>query len=294
MVSRRKLVLVALAAGLSPVLAGMLVWLTVSGGLVPADARPALALIAALSALAVVVMFVLASARRPASTGGLPSLDESDGSAAGPEILLRLARAFSLERRDLRGAAVSRFLLYAVPSPPRLSPFPLNDVVAICVDAMPQANGRRPAARVVFDPAADAGYCNLDPDQFHQVLLNLILNARDAAKATGLVSVRTQRIEDSVLVAVRDDGPGVPRPYLGEIFKPFRSAKPRALGIGLATCRAIVEGHGGTIDAMNILPSGLEVVIHLPRVAAPRAAAPASVDDQPALSTARPAASGRA
>ena len=282
MVSRRKLVLVALAAGLLPVLAGTLAWLWGS---------PALALIVAPAVLAVVVMFALASARRPGASDGLPEMADYPGLAADPGILLRLARAFSLERHDLRGPAVSRFLLYAVPAPPRLSPFPLNDVVAVCVEAIPPANGRRPAAQVVFDPAPDAGYCTLDPDQFHQVLLNLILNARDAAKATGLVSVRTQRIDDSVLVAVRDDGPGVPHSEMRELFDPFRSAKPRALGIGLATCRAIVKAHGGTIDAMNILPSGLEVVIHLARVAAPRAAAPV---EQPGLSTARPAASGRA
>jgi signal transduction histidine kinase len=280
----RKLVVVALLAGLLPMLLGTLTWLTASRSLVPPDARPALALIVALAAHAAIVMLVFAAARRQGAVPLRGTRAESL-SAAASHLLLRLGRAFSLERRDLRGAAVSRFLLYALPVQPRTAPLPLNDVVAVCVDAMLPTAGRRPAARVVFDPAPDAGHCALDPDLFHQVLLNLILNARDAAGASGLVSVRTQRIDDSVLLAVRDDGPGVPPAEMDAIFEPFRSAKPRALGIGLATCRLIVEAHGGTIDAMNILPRGLEVAIRLPRVAALAL---------PDLSSARPAASRRA
>jgi signal transduction histidine kinase len=243
-----------------------------------------LALIAALAtalSVIIVVLVVLWALRRPVAE------DAPEEEATLQPLVLRLARAFSLERRDLRGSAVSRFILYAFPAPPRLSPLPLNDVVAMCVDAILPANGRRPAARVVFDPAPDAGYCALDPDQFHQVLLNLILNARDASGASGLVSVRTQRLEDTVLVAVRDSGPGVPPSEIEGLARPFRSAKPRALGIGLATCKAIVAAHGGTIGVMNVLPKGLEVVIILRRVAAPALAASSLSSERPAAS--RPA-----
>ncbi len=288
MVSTRKLVLVAVLAGLLPVLFGTLTWLVVPGGPGP-DARPALVLSAALAihAVIVIVIVVLASTRRRSTGQTRMPFGATLPDAAPPQLLLRLGRAFSLERRDLRGAAVGRFLLYALPVQPRLAPLPLNDVVAVCVDAMLPTAGRRPAAQVVFDPAPDAGHCALDPDLFHQVLLNLILNGRDAAGASGLVSVRTQRIDDGVMVAVRDDGPGVPPSEMGALFEPFRSAKARALGIGLATCRQIVAAHGGAIDAMNVLPCGLEVAIRLPRAVAPAQASSA-------LSSARPAASRRA
>lgn len=283
--STRKLFLVALAAGLLPVLSGTLAWLALAGGPVPPDARPALTIMAALvvSAAVLAVVWSASRLRRMAHPGDGAVHPGQEGS---PPLMLRLARAFSLERRDLRGPAMSRFLLHAMTPQPRLARLPVNDVVAICVEAMLPVTGRRPAARIVFDPAPDAGHCALDPDQFHQVLLNLILNARDAAGASGLVSVRTQRIEDSVLLAVRDDGPGVPPSEIDRLFEPFRSSKPRALGVGLATCRAIVEAHGGSIAAMNVLPCGLEVTITLARVAA--APATAHVSSEP------PAASRRA
>src|SRR5262245_4372279 len=137
--STRKLLVVAFVAGLLPVLAGMAVWAAVSGGGAPGDARPALALIAALAtALSVVlVVMVLSALRRPESEDA-----QAEQESALRTLMLRLARAFSLERRDLRGPAVSRFLLYALPAPPRLSPLPLNDVVAMCVDAILPTNGR--------------------------------------------------------------------------------------------------------------------------------------------------------
>ena len=298
MISTRKLVFVAAVAGLLPVLSGTIVWLVLSGSPVPADARPTLVLIAALAIHAAIVMVVLATARRRAAQRPARASEEASPGDEAQRLLLRLGRAFSLERRDLRGAAPRRFLLYSLPVQPRTSPLPVNDVVAVCVDAMLPTTGRHPAAPVVFDPAPDAGLCALDPDLFHQVLLNLILNGRDAAGGSGLVSVRTQRIDRSVLVAVRDDGPGVPLSDMGTLFEPFRSSKPRALGVGLATCRQIVTAHGGTIDAMNILPCGLEVVIRLPRLKTPARVAhrksrrASSAGDN--LSTERPAASGRA
>ena len=298
MISTRKLVLIAVAAGLLPVLSGTMIWLVLSGSPVSPGARPAIVLIAALVIHAAIVMVVLAAARRRAAERpARASIEEASPDADAQHLLLRLGRAFSLERRDLRGAATRRFLLYALPVQPRTSPLPLNDVVEVCVDAMLPTTGRHPAARVVFDPAPDAGLCSLDPDLFHQVLLNLILNGRDAAGASGLVSVRTQRIDRSVLVAVRDDGPGVPLSEMGTLFEPFRSSKPRALGVGLATCRQIVTAHGGTIDAMNILPCGLEVVIRLPRLKTPAGVAKrewrrvSSAGGN--LSTERPAASAR-
>lgn len=297
MISTRKLVFIAAAAGLLPVLSGTIVWLVLPGSTVSPDARPAVVLIATLAIHAAIVIVVLAAARRRAS--GRPpvaSIEEASPDQA-QHLLLRLGRAFSLERRDLRGPAPRRFLLYALPVQPRTSPLPVNDVVEVCVDAMLPTVGRHPAARVVFDPAPDAGLCALDPDLFHQVLLNLILNGRDAAGASGLVSVRTQRIDRSVLVAVRDDGPGIPQSEMGTLFEPFRSSKPRALGVGLATCRQIVTAHGGTIDAMNILPCGLEVVIRLPRLKSPARVADRksrrASSDGGNLRIERPAASGR-
>jgi len=67
------------------------------------------------------------------------------------------------------------------------------------------------------------------------------------------------------LVAVRDDGPGVPAADLERIFEPFFTTKPLAAGLGLTLCRRIASAHGGTISATNVVPRGLEVGVRVPQ-----------------------------
>ncbi|PKU22008.1 sensor histidine kinase [Telmatospirillum siberiense] len=79
---------------------------------------------------------------------------------------------------------------------------------------------------------------------------------------------------DRVSVSIRDQGPGVPDQALPHLFDPFyrvddaRARQTGGTGIGLAICRRAVELHHGTIQARNIDPHGLEVVIDLPQGAA--------------------------
>ena len=259
----RSLLTMALLAGFLPLLAVTLVWLLIGDpGL---DTRGTLLGIGAGLGvhLAIVIGALLSGRMMSHRRGHGEASRESDDDALPPAPVERLARALAPERRDLRGAALKRFLLFAMPREPRRVPVMINDAIAVCIEAIRADVPRGGTAALTFDPAGDTGECSLDPDLFHQVLLNLILNARDAAGPSGHVAVRTQRLGDDVLVAVRDDGPGVPRSELGNLFRPFTSAKPRALGIGLATCRRIVMQHGGTISILNVLPHGLEVGVRL-------------------------------
>lgn len=195
---------------------------------------------------------------------------ERMAAAGGPEtrVLERLGQALAAEREGKAGppgTALRRLLLYATlqdspPPPSRIRPVDVNAAVHVCVEALASASD------LTFDPDPNAGSVPLDPDAFHQLLLNLVQNATEAAGPRGRVDVRTQSLGDSVLVAVRDDGPGVPAARLGGIFEPFHSTRPGAMGLGLALCRRIARMHGGTIHAVNVIPKGLEVAVRLPRL----------------------------
>lgn len=104
----------------------------------------------------------------------------------------------------------------------------------------------------------------LDGGQIKQVLLNLILNAIDAAPPSSVVSVSlrlsaglplvdaasgTQRSSPGLVIQVTDQGPGFPAEAVEKIFRPFYTTKNSGTGLGLSICRKIVAAHGGEIRA---------------------------------------------
>jgi signal transduction histidine kinase len=93
-------------------------------------------------------------------------------------------------------------------------------------------------------------------------LANLIENAFQATPG-GRVRLASHGVDSKVVIAVEDNGPGVPADVLPRIFDPYFSTKSTGTGLGLAIARKAVEEHGGQIHAENVNP-GLRVVIELP------------------------------
>jgi C4-dicarboxylate-specific signal transduction histidine kinase len=100
-----------------------------------------------------------------------------------------------------------------------------------------------------------------DRVQLQQVVLNLIINAVEAISGTSKgareVLVTTRQPErNSVLVAVKDSGPGLAPASLERLFESFYTTKPGGLGLGLSICRSIIEAHGGRLWAEANVPHG--------------------------------------
>ena len=94
-----------------------------------------------------------------------------------------------------------------------------------------------------------------DADQLEQLLINLVRNAVDAALETnGGVELSWSVIGKQLQFVVADEGPGLPVDT-GNLFVPFYTTKPGGSGIGLALCRQIAEGHGGTLT-LGSSPNG--------------------------------------
>lgn len=105
----------------------------------------------------------------------------------------------------------------------------------------------------------------LDTDQIEQALINLVANATDAMRESeGEVAVSWEEAANRVTIRVVDDGPGVPES--ANLFVPFFTTKPSGSGIGLALCRQIAEGHGGSLVLRNRVGTrGAEAVLVLPK-----------------------------
>jgi len=110
-----------------------------------------------------------------------------------------------------------------------------------------------------------------DPVGLEQVVMNLVINARDAMPGGGSLFIGTGPGADgTVLLTVRDSGVGIPEEVLPHIFEPFFSTKAseQGHGLGLAMVAGIVRAHGGHIDVQSKPGQGTEVRIQL-RVGSP-------------------------
>ncbi len=117
-----------------------------------------------------------------------------------------------------------------------------------------------------FEPAPPA-YCNAN--EIQQVLINLLLNARDAAgDRGGEVQVAVRSDGDQVVLEVTDNGPGIPDEVAERIFDPFFTTKPvgRGTGLGLSVSKQIVELHQGQLGYRNLPDGGASFQVRLPSV----------------------------
>jgi two-component system NtrC family sensor kinase len=142
----------------------------------------------------------------------------------------------------------------------------VNDVVAL---VKPQKALRDVDLRA--DVAPDVPRVTLSHQRIVQVVLNLVLNAADAAPR-GRVTVRAVRgTEGKARVEVEDDGPGIAVSVRERLFEPFVTTKPvgEGTGLGLAVCRGLVEAVGGTIAVETAEGGGARFVVELPEEATP-------------------------
>lgn len=123
-------------------------------------------------------------------------------------------------------------------------------------------------------------WVHISPIAMQQVLLNLVLNARQAMHRRG-GSLRISAADDgqTVMIKVADTGPGIPPHILPTIFQPFVTSRPpvggsgaaqsKGTGLGLAICRDLVERAEGRIDVQTRQGAGTTFTIELPRGQAP-------------------------
>jgi two-component system, NtrC family, sensor kinase len=106
----------------------------------------------------------------------------------------------------------------------------------------------------------------IDVNQIEQVFINFFMNAIEAIKGQGQVSVRSYRDENDqgVVVEIEDSGMGIPQEHLERIFEPFFSTKPKGTGLGLAVNYGIIHKHGGQIKVSSQPGRGTTMRIRLP------------------------------
>ena len=108
----------------------------------------------------------------------------------------------------------------------------------------------------------------VDRDRIHQTVLNLVLNAADAASAKdqGHIRLETFSHDQGYAVRVIDNGPGISIDLQKQIFEPFFTTKEpgKGTGMGLAIGRTIAEKHGGRLECRSVPEQGTIFTLWLP------------------------------
>jgi signal transduction histidine kinase len=152
---------------------------------------------------------------------------------------------------------LQRFLTLSRPRPANKTTVSLDalvdDVVALVQPACLHA-----AIEMTVSKPASPLYVQGDAEELRQLVINLALNAVDAASgqvpSAAKIRISLDRIEEVAALCVEDSGPGPADDVAARLFEPFVTGKPEGTGLGLFVARQIAEDHHGTIRFIVELP----------------------------------------
>lgn len=161
------------------------------------------------------------------------------------------------------------------------TPLNLNHLVADLLEPLGRLIGED--IEVAFFPAPDLWTVVVDSSQVNQILMNLVVNARDAMPKGGKLTIETKNVAISetysrthtesrpgryVMLAVSDNGSGIPPEVLPRIFEPFFTTKPegQGTGLGLPMIYGIVKQNGGFVNVYSELGRGTTFQINIPGI----------------------------
>jgi signal transduction histidine kinase len=198
---------------------------------------------------------------------------------------------FIVEEVDRLNKVVTDFLLFARPSEPNLEPVDINAVIEHTL-AFLKPESRPGQIRVETNLAEGLPEVLADPEQCHQVFLNLCMNSSQAMNGSGVLSVKTRLSPQPPILAdappefsnyspafvstsphdqarmvdviVSDTGAGIRPDVLSRIFDPFFSTKDEGSGLGLSLVHKIVENHNGRIRVTSKPGAGTTFTISFP------------------------------
>jgi len=142
---------------------------------------------------------------------------------------------------------------------------PLTEVVSRVIRLL-EPHLRKKAVSLQVDSCPEAETFLVDGGKMSQVFLNIILNAIDVLELDGRIDLKIRAEEEEMIIAVSDNGPGIPENMRQDIFQPFVSVKEHGTGLGLSISARIVESQGGQINVSESGEGGACFAVSLPRV----------------------------
>jgi two-component system sensor histidine kinase HydH/two-component system sensor histidine kinase AtoS len=181
--------------------------------------------------------------------------------AADRDDLLGKADAMIAELRRMDDL-VTHLLEVSRGGPPDRETRPLDPIVARVVERL-RPTAERAGTALRFAPGSSRAL-SLDPARIDRALHNLVRNAIEATPPGGHVWVSTRDDPVSTVVAIEDDGRGIPLEDRSRIFELFFTRKRGGTGLGLPLARRAIQDHGGEIEVLDRPGGGARFLVHLP------------------------------
>ena len=180
-------------------------------------------------------------------------------------------QGLALKEVDRICGLINDLLSFARPSRPNVAEENINDVVE-GITRILETEAKEKSVEITRDFAADLRKAWIDREQMKQVFMNLILNAIQAMKKGGSISISTRPYSKDqagqpgqfVQVEIRDTGVGIPEQNLEHIFDPFFTNKDEGSGLGLSISHQIVQEHGGYVTVESKVGMGTSFFVNIP------------------------------
>lgn len=171
-----------------------------------------------------------------------------------------------ISETDRLNRIIQDLLDFARPQQPQYRTCSLSDIINHAL-ALVQADLQARDIELQRRGDADVPPLQADPDLLSQALMNLFLNAIEAMKPHGRLSILARFLEKDQMVQIEiaDTGHGIAARDLPKIFDPFFTLKKGGTGLGLALVHRIIENHGGSIDVRSQVGKGTTFTLLLPR-----------------------------
>jgi signal transduction histidine kinase len=126
-----------------------------------------------------------------------------------------------------------------------VTPTSIYEILKLASNKIPEKSN------VALDVQQNDISLNCDKQKMAVVFSNIILNSIQAMESTGKITIRFYQTPKDTIIDFEDSGPGIPQNIINKIFDPLFTTKQQGTGLGLATCRSIIQQHGGTITVSN-------------------------------------------
>lgn len=154
---------------------------------------------------------------------------------------------------------INEVLDYVTPKPLNYKSIKISEIIQSCLDRM------QIPSTILIQHTQDDLELVCDVEKMEIVLINLITNAIQSMNEVGEIRIECIDQKDAITIMVSDNGPGIADKVLPRIFDPLFTTRQIGTGLGLPSCKSIIERHGGTIDVETEVGQYTKFIIKLPK-----------------------------